>query len=100
MPDELCRKSGPEERGCPKGPKDGGEAPELPYESARLKVRQRKGVQAGRRGEGVDEEWWNGVCLGSREEPGSGEEWARGVQDEGRDSVVCCGKKKGYDWGS
>lgn len=42
---------------------------------------------------GAGEGWLSGVCSGSRGEAGSGGEWERDVQDEGRDSVACCGRK-------
>lgn len=75
------------------GLKDGGEAPWLQYEDGRPRVRQMGEVQAKGKGEGVGEGWWSGACLENTEEVGSGEEWARGVPGEGRDSAVCCGRK-------
>lgn len=74
MPEELCWRSDPGETSYPEGPNDGAQAPWLQYEGGLLRVWQTMGVQARGRGEGVGEGWWNGACLRSTEEVGSGEE--------------------------
>lgn len=91
----MHQRSGPGETGYLEGPKDDGEVPGLQYEDVQTRVQE-----AGGTGGGADEGWLSGVCSGSRGKAGSGTEWARGVQGEGRDSVACYGRKLGEGWES
>lgn len=95
VPKKLHQWTGPEETSYPEGLKDGEEVPGLRYEDVQPRWRQMGAVHAGGMEGGAGEGWLSGVYSGSRGEAGSGGELARDVQDEGRDSVACCGRKQG-----